>query len=41
MTDQPTDALPMHPEEMKGTVEFKLGKLAPSCSNRHHPDVEV
>ena len=28
MTDQPTDALPMHPEEMKGTVEFKLGKLA-------------
>ncbi|HEX3995409.1 MAG TPA: hypothetical protein VHX39_29910 [Acetobacteraceae bacterium] len=28
MSDQATDAPPTHPEEMKGTVEFKLGKLA-------------
>ncbi len=28
MSDQPTDAPLTHPEEMKGTVEFKFGKFA-------------
>jgi hypothetical protein len=28
MSDQATDKPPTHPEEMKGTVEFKLGNLA-------------
>ena len=27
MNDEPTDAPLTHPEEMKGTVEFKLGSL--------------
>ena len=28
MKDQPVDEPPAHPEEMKGTVEFKFGNLA-------------
>jgi hypothetical protein len=28
MSDEPTDAPLTHPEEMKGTVEFKLGNFA-------------
>ena len=28
MSDNPPDNPPTHPEEMRGTVEFKLGNLA-------------
>jgi hypothetical protein len=28
MSDEPTNEPSTHPEEMKGTVEFKLGNLA-------------
>ncbi len=32
MSDELTDAPLTHPEEMKGTVEFKLGNLATDTS---------